>query len=198
MLEKGQGMAKAKAAVVDFSNVKDGGQFNKKQYPPGDYLGKITSVVDAVKKDDKKVAMWLFTIKVKTGTYPYYVTPAAENQAWKVRNLFVAAGVTVPKKRVNVDPNKVVGKEIGVTLEDEEYDGKMQSVVAATFPTSELDGDAGDDDESEPEEEPQETKKKKKGSDPVEASQGDEAEGDKKDKKKKGKKDKVKKSELEA
>ena len=199
MLEKGQGMAKegkAKAAVVDFTNVKEGGNFNKKHYPGGDYKGKVLKVVDAVKKDDKKVKMWLFTIEVKSGKYPYYITPGAENQAWKVRNLFVAAGIAVPKKRVQVDPNKVVGKFIGVTLEDEEYEGKMQSVVASVFPTSELDGDTPDDDEDEPDED---TPKKKKGkkakqADPVEAPQG----SGKKGKHGKKGKDKVKKSELDA
>lgn len=185
---------KAQAAVVDFSNVKEGGNFNKKHYPPGDYLAKVVKVQDVTKKDDKKVKMWLFTIEVKTGRYPYYVTPGAENQAWKVRNLFVAAGINVPKKRVNVDPNKVVGKEIGVTLDDEEYDGKMQSVIAATFPTSELDGDEPDgDEEEEVEDEPKAKKKKAKDSDPVEAPQGS-----KKGKKGGKGKDKVKKSELEA
>src|SRR5688572_5945261 len=188
-------MAKAKAVVVDFSNVKEGGNFNKKHYPGGDYRGTVLSVQDAVKKDDKKVKMWLFTIQVKTGKYPYYVTPGAENQAWKVRNLFVAAGQNVPKKRVNVDPNKVVGKDIGVTLEDEEYDGKMQSVVAATFPTSELDGDAPDDDEEAEEETPKAKKgKKTKGSKSVEAPPP----SGKAKKSAKGKKGKVKKSELEA
>jgi len=137
----------AKAAQLDFTNVKEGGVFNKKRYPEGDYKGVILKVADANKKDDKKVKMWLFTIKVKSGTYPYYCTYTAENQLWKIRNLFVAAGMNVPKKRMSVDPNKVVGKAIGVTLEDDEYDGKEQSVVSATFPLSELEGDA-DDDES--------------------------------------------------
>jgi len=192
MLEKGQGMAKQKSTAtavnIDFSNVKDGGTFNKKHYPSGDYLGKVISVVDTTKKDDKKVKMWLYTIQVKTGTYPYYITPGAENQAWKVRNLFVAAGINIPKKRVQVDPKKVVGKSIGVTLEDEEYDGKMQSVINATFPVSELDGDASSDDDEDSVEEPE--------GDSVEAPQG----SDKKVKKdKKGKnKDKVKSKELEA
>lgn len=175
----------AKAKALDFSNVKDGGTFNKKHQAPGDYPATVVKVADAKSKKDDAL-MWLFTIKVGTGLYPYYCK-LEENQLWKIRNLFTAAGMNVPKKRVNVDPNKVVGKKIGVTLEDEEYEGKMQSNVTATFPTSELedpdlsDGEEDEDtetadsgaDEDQADEPPKKKKSKKnKGGDSVEAPQG--------------------------
>lgn len=181
----------AKAVQLDFTNVKDGGSFNKKHYPPGDYKGRITKVVDTQKKDDSSVKMWLFTIEVKSGKYPYYCTYTAENQLWKIRNLFIAAGVNIPKKRMAIDPNTIVGREIGVTLEDDEYDGKLQSSIASTFPTSELE-DTEDDEESEGEDEELETVEDPQES--VEAPQG----GKKKGKKKKAKKvDDVEDDELE-
>src|SRR5690606_20921825 len=194
MPEKGQGMAKNKAksagaVQLDFTNVKDGGSFNKKHYPPGDYPGRITKVVDTTKKDDKKVKMWLFTIEVKSGTYPYYCTYTAENQLWKIRNLFIAAGINVPKKRMAVDPNKVIGKTIGVTLEDDEYDGKVQSSIGSIFPPSELEDEVDQDAEEEPEEDDSEES--------VEAPQGDKKGKKKKDKKKAKKVDDVDDSELE-
>jgi len=161
-------MAKqATAAPLDFTNVQDGVMFNKKHYAPGDYPAKVIKVQDATKKDDKSVKMWLFTIQVKSGTYPYYCTRTAANQLWKIRNLFVACGINVPKKRVNVDPNKLVGKSLAVTLDDEEYEGKMQSVVATTFPLSELEaegeGEEPDDDEEVEEAPPAKSKKAKSG-----------------------------------
>lgn len=175
-------MAKATAAQIDFTNVKDGGNFNKKHQSPGDYKAKVTKVADAKSKKDG-AKMWLFTIQVGTGTYPFYCKHEA-NQFWKIRNLLVAAGMNVPKKRVNVDPNKVVGKSIAVTLEDEEYEGKMQSNVAATFPISELEESDGDaDDDAEPDDEDEAT-----------ASDDDEEEAPKPKKEKKGKKDKGKKA----
>lgn len=180
---------KATAAALDFTNVKDGGSFNKKHQAPGDYKGKVTKVVDAKsKKDGGK--MWLYTIQVGTGTYPLYCK-LEENQLWKIRNLYIAAGKNIPKKRVNLDPNLVVGRDIGVTLEDEEYEGKMQSNVSTTFPTSELEGDGGvDEDEDDEEEtvdeppaaEPKAKKKKSKEApqgDPVEAPQGGKKKKDK-------------------
>jgi len=136
---------------IDFSNVKDGGgNFTKKRVKEGDYLAKITKVDDAESKEDK-VPMYLFTIVLQNkanASYPYYCK-LAENQLWKLRNLFIAGGKTVPKSKVKVDPNQLVGKLIGVTMEDSEYekDGKTieQSEVAAVFPAAELDG-SGDDD----------------------------------------------------
>lgn len=133
-------MASASEGVLDFTNVKDGGgSFNKKRQAEGDYAAKITAVADAPAKSDG-VMQWMFTIQVGAGTYPYYCKHA-ENQLWKIRNLLVAAGMNVPKKRIKVDPNKLVGKGIAVTLEDDEYDGKAQSNIAATFPLSELNND---------------------------------------------------------
>lgn len=169
--------ATASAGVIDFTNVKDGGNFNTKRQPEGDYRAKITNVTDSPAKDG--VAQWLFTIQVGAGTYPYYCKHQ-ENQFWKVRNLLVAAGMNVPKKKVKVDPNKLVGKTIAVTLEDDEYEGKMKSVVSATFPLSELDDDSvpdepDDDDATEDDEDEAPVAKKKKAA-PVEDDEDDEDE----------------------
>lgn len=170
----------ATAAAIDFTNVKEGGgSFNKKRQPEGDYKAKVTKVVDAPSKKDQTM-QWLFTIQVGSGSYPYYCKHE-ENQYWKIRNLLVAAGLTVPKKKVKVDPNKIVGKFIAVTLEDDEYDGKAQSNVAATFPLSELDDDdvpdetEDDVDEDEDEDDTPPPPKKKKPA-PVEEDDDDEDE----------------------
>jgi hypothetical protein len=137
----------ATPAVFDMTDVKDGGggAFNTKRQPEGDYKARVTAVTDAPSKKDG-VAQWVFTIQVGTGSYPYYCKHQ-ENQYWKIRNLLVAAGMNVPKKKVKVDPNKVVGKQIAVTLEDDEYDGKQKSVISATFPISELSDDDLPDEE---------------------------------------------------
>ena len=105
----------------------------------GDYLAQVTKVEDAKAKSDDTF-QYLFTIKLSKYSqyaYPYYCK-LTENQLWKLRNLLIAAGINVPKKRVKLDPSKVVGKFIGVTMEDDEYEGKMQSNIAAIFPASEL------------------------------------------------------------
>ena len=147
---------RAQARAVDFTNTKDGGgMFNRRRQPAGDYRGKVTKVVDAPSKKDG-ADQYCFTIQVGTGTYPYYCK-LVENQLWKLRNLLMAAGLNVPKKRVKVDPNKIVGREIGVTLDDDDYEndetGKVtkQSQITAVMPASELDPSSVADDEDEDE-----------------------------------------------
>ena len=147
-------MAKATAHALDMTDVKDGGQYNPKHQREGDYKAKIIDVVDALPKKKEgekrdKTPMWVFAIRVGSGTYPYYCK-LQDNQLWKVRNLAIAAGKSVPKKKIKLDPNTLVGKTIAVTLEDDEYEGKLKSVISATFPVSELDID--DDDEYDDEE----------------------------------------------
>lgn len=164
---------KASAKVVDFSNVKERGNFNPQQVEMGDYLAKVVKVEDGESKQNQDF-MYIFTIKLSKFSqysYPYYCK-LTENQLWKLRNLLVAAGLNVPKARMKLEPSKVVGKTIGVTMEDDEYEGKMKSVIAAVFPAAELanygndpepdEDEADDDTEEEPEEEPK-AKNGKKG-----------------------------------
>ena len=206
-------MAKSTAKVVDFSGVKDRGNFNPKQVAEGDYAATIVKVEDTQSKKDDEF-MYVFTIKLdkfSQNSYPYYCK-LTENQLWKLRNIAVAAGLNVPKKRMKFDPNKIMGKKIGVTMADDEHEGKMKSTIDSVFPMSELadgpdmeednstdDGDfdegapqvAGADDDFDPEDEAEsKPKKKKKAKAEAEADEpaADEApkKKKKKDKKKKG------------
>lgn len=151
--------APAAAAVLDFSNVSEGGQtFNKKRVPAGDYLAKITKVESKPTKETKE-PQWLWTIELQSAytdrKFPYYCK-LVENQLWKVRNLFLAAGKAVPKKKMKVDPNVIVGKLIAITLDDDEYDGKAQSNIVAIFPANELDDSTAPDEDEEEETEDEE------------------------------------------
>lgn len=138
---------------IDFSNVKESSGINPKHLEEGDYSAKIVKVEETMKEGDNgKVPMWNFHFQLedmKSAVYPYYCK-LQENQLWKLRNLLVAAGKQVPKKSVSVDPESLVGKVVAITLEDDEYEGKMKSIIAAVFPVEELtatvDPDDDDDD----------------------------------------------------
>lgn len=151
---------KVTAKVVDFTNVKEGGNFNKRRIPAGDYLATVMKCEDSPSKKDE-IFQYLFTIKIKAhsqSSFPYYCK-LQDNQLWRLRNLLIAAGLNVPKKRMKLDPSKVVGKVVGVTVEDDEYEGKLQSNISSIFPASELsegmgamndgDDDVSDDDDVE-------------------------------------------------
>lgn len=144
--------------VIDFSDVPESGgrRFKKVRQPAGDYEGLILSVEDSPTKETKE-PQWLFSIQVGRGVYPYYVKSKDKKQFWKVRQLLKAAGLNVPSKRVKVDPTKVVKKKIAVTLEDDEYDGKDQSVIDSVFPLSELDKVVPDQEDDEEEVEDEDT-----------------------------------------
>lgn len=132
--------------AVDFTNVKEGGAFNPRHREAGDYRLKIVKVDDHTSNKDNDG--WVFTLKVEgdeRATYPYYCN-SDEKNAWKIRKLFIAAGMQVPKKRVMVDPNKLLNKTIGAALDDEEYEGRMKSVIVDTFPAD----DVVEPDEDEP------------------------------------------------
>lgn len=128
---------------LDFRGVKDRTGFRIRHFPEGDYRGKIVDVADHTSDNGEG---WVYTIQVRNAKFPYYVMTYDKNQLWKVRNTFVAAGMKVPKKLLAVDPNKVVGKEVGVTLEDDEYEGRERSVIADLIPISELTGDNDSED----------------------------------------------------
>jgi hypothetical protein len=132
-------MGAASAKNIDFSGVKDRGAFNPKRVEEGDYAAKIVKVEDTPVKESGDF-MYTFTIKlVKFSQFSYpYRCKLAENQLWKLRNIAVAGGLNVPKKRMKFDPNKLVGRTIGVTMEDDEYEGKPKSEISAVFPVSEL------------------------------------------------------------
>lgn len=136
---------KARKRAIDFTDVKDRSVFNPKNVPEGDYLAVITSVTE--NESNSGNDQWVYSIELvnydKGGTYPYYCQ--VDDNLWKIRNLIMATGIEVPKRKIAVDPNKLVDKEIGITMEDDEYEGRMKSVIANVFPADEV--------EEEPEEE---------------------------------------------
>lgn len=150
--------------TVDFSQAQRA-SFMPMHLPEGDYPATIEKCEMAKSKSDN-TDMVVYTIKVKQGLYPYYCK-LVPTQLWKLRELLEAAGMKVPSKAVQVDPARVVGKKITVTLGDDEYNGKMKSVIvsAQAFTQSMLDDEDDDTDDvdefDEPEDEEPEPPAKK-------------------------------------
>jgi hypothetical protein len=158
-----EGMKKAGRTKVDFSDAGDRGPFNPVHQEEGDYLFKIVAVLDSPTKESKE-PQWIFAFQDSeraSAIYPYRCKLDKQN-AWKIRNVFEAVGIKVAQKMLNVDPQKVVGKMIGATLEDNEYNGKVKSQIGDIFSAKDFDGgsedaeDVDDDEVEEDDEEPEE------------------------------------------
>jgi hypothetical protein len=175
------------SVVIDFTNVKDR-DFNIKHLPPGDYPAKITKVIDHQAKSGND--NWLYSFTITTGpgkgaVYPYYAGLDTE-QAWKIRNIYAACGVTIPKKKVRLKREQVLNRTCAVTLDDDEYEGKLKSVIAAVIPLSDIgkgdeDVAEADEDDEEVEETPLPRRRKAKPAAVVEAEEEEEAEDEDED-----------------
>ena len=145
----------AKKDVIDFSGVGDdtGGRY--RHVPPGDYLVKIDKVEKKWKDDDKSNVhyyKWRFVIMEPAkskGSAVSHNTSLSPEALWNLRNLILAAtGKNVAGKRVGFEPSTIIGKQVMVTLDDREYNGKMYNDVADIQPKSAW-GASDDEDEEE-------------------------------------------------
>jgi len=171
--------------VIDFKDVSDGGgRFNKKHQDEGEYIATVIKVEDAPSKKDG-VDQWLYTIQVGSGTYPYYCKLDLKSY-WKIKNLLKAAGLNVPPKKVNVDPNVLVDKKIGISLQDTEWNDKIQSEIGAVLSIAQVKANAAaqgevveeeeEEEEEDEDEAPKPVKKAKAKAAPTPAVDDDELE----------------------
>lgn len=141
---------------VDFTGVKEASGINPKRMAAGDYAATISKVTKEQSKAGNDQLVFLFTLKDhRTAVYPYYVGLDAST-LWKLRNILLAVGAKAPKGKANIDVERLVGRDVGITLEDDEYEGKDKSVIDAVFSVKELDDESApmadepdDDDEDE-------------------------------------------------
>lgn len=142
----------AKKIRLDFSKVEERSGWNTRGIPEGLHKMKVESVQETEAGDG--TAMLVFALvptdsRFKSRRFPFYCK-LQQNQLWKLRDLLVAAGITVPKKATMIDPNGPVGKLIAAEVEDETGQYAGRSSVNATYGLDILDED-GDDNVSDDE-----------------------------------------------
>ena len=122
--------------TFDFSNVSEGSTFSPRRLPEGSYRANIVKVEAKNSNAGNPMLVYTFIpVEHPTAVYPYYIV-LNEKQLWKFRALLLAAGKDVPKRKVTVDPESIVGKQIMIDLEDSEWEGREKSVVAGVFKPS--------------------------------------------------------------
>lgn len=147
---------RVKAQKFDFTNVSsERTGFNPRLVEEGDYAGKIVSLVEQLTKEKPDGGggdpMWVIGVQLvdmASAVYPYYI-PLTDNQLWKVASVSKACGQVVDGRAASIDPNKWVGKLIGVTLitdtpTDPQY--KPKSVIDGIMSHKALLAQSDDDD----------------------------------------------------
>ena len=119
--------------TLDFSNVAEGSTFSPRRLPEGAYLATIAKVESKNSKAGNPMLVYaMIPVEHPTAVYPYYVL-LDEKQLWKFRALLLAAGKEVPKRKVTVDPESIVGRQVMIDLEDSEWEGREKSTIAGVF-----------------------------------------------------------------
>jgi len=152
----------AKKIRLDFSKTEERSGFNTRHIAEGLHKMRIDSCLETEANDG--VSMLVYSLvpadpALKSRKFPYYCK-LQQNQLWKLRDLLVAAGQSVPKRAMNIDPSIVVGKFIAAEVEDDTYQGTVRSQVNGTYGLDILDEDGdssqSEDEDDESEEEPEE------------------------------------------
>jgi hypothetical protein len=137
------------------------GRKGRKQghYKEGDYLVKIKAATygkSGQKQTKQIVVQHIFTGEKYKGKPIYDRHNLLPQSLWTLRNLLEAVGMKIPKGRFNLDLKKLIGKELAITVSDDEYDGKISSRVTDWFPASEFEADVMEDEDEEVEEDEEE------------------------------------------
>lgn len=170
-----------KPYVVDFGKIKDRGPFNPTHIDEGDYIATCTHFQDGESKAGNP--MWSFGFKIpgKAGTFPYHIVIDG-TQDWKIKNMIIACGMALPKSRAKVAPERFLKRKFGVTMVDDEYEGRLKSVINDMIPQADVttngagkkrrpvdddddedleEDDVEEDDEDEEDEEPEPPRRKR-------------------------------------
>jgi Protein of unknown function (DUF669) len=144
---------------LDLSEVE--GRTGRKQghYKEGDYLVKIKKAEygkSGQKQTKQIVVQHIFTDGKYKGKPIYDRHNLLPQSLWTLRNLLEAVEMKIPKGRFNLDLKKLVGRELAITVSDDEYEGKVSSRVTDWFPASEFEADVMEDEEEEFDEEEEE------------------------------------------
>ncbi|QDF15999.1 hypothetical protein H3N89_gp34 [Microbacterium phage MonChoix] len=147
----------AKKIRLDFSKVEERSGWNTKHIPEGLHEMKIVAVDDKEANDGTDMLTYALVPtdpRYKTRRFPWYCKQQP-NQLFKIRDLFVAAGIPVPKKAQMIDPDRPIGKLVAVEITDAtgQYEGRSE--INGIYELSILDdgGSAPTDDDEDDEEE---------------------------------------------
>jgi hypothetical protein len=136
-----------KKIKLDFSKVEERSGWNTRQMPEGIHKMKVVSVEQTEAQDGTDMLVYGFVPadeRYKSRRFPYYCK-LQQNQLFKLRDLLVASGQTVPKRAANIDIEAPVGHFIAVEVNDAtgQYEGRSE--INGTYGLDILDDDSSAD-----------------------------------------------------
>jgi hypothetical protein len=146
------------STVVTLDFTKDDSDGGRRKFPEGDYRFKVKGIKMGTSEQKgtpycQLTLVFLDKFEGESIRDRVYITDAA---LWRIRSVFKAAGTEIPKKKMKIDFKSLIGKTLGATLEDNEYEdnnGKSKKVsrVADYIDPEEIDEDEDDEDEDDEE-----------------------------------------------
>lgn len=138
---------------VDFTGVE--GRKGSRRIKEGDYLFKVTDYEVGKKKEEEKTKRWvIFKFDILKGPSKGAFSDLfglAKNQLWRYRLFLEAAGIEISSGVNDVRLDKLIGKKVAGTVEDDTYNGKTKSQVSDYFSASDYEELAAEEDEDEDE-----------------------------------------------
>ncbi len=127
-------MARKSAIVVDFSDVSESA--GPVRVTPGDYIAMVKKVEMKTSKKNKPYLLWTLVgisgaLKKKT---LFHNTSLQSHALFSLRNTLLACKVDVPASKMQIDLRSLRGRKLGITVDDDEYQGRIKSVVVETWP----------------------------------------------------------------
>ena len=126
--------------TVDFSKTED---TPFESVAPGRYIAKVEEITkeDGVKAPYLKWKLKIVSAGGSKGLFINHITTLSPNALFGLRDTLEALGVKVPKAAVAIDPDKFVGKELGIEVfmkKDDKDDTKEYANIKKVFNKADL------------------------------------------------------------
>lgn len=115
----------------DYTNTEDGNTQNP-VIPAGTYKVEVIDVEEMINQNSGN-EFWIIKLKVIEGEYigsridDFNIFSPSLDSANKA--MFLSFGFPVDKQIINIEPAELIGKKMMVTINQEEYKGKLQNKV---------------------------------------------------------------------
>lgn len=145
--------SKKKTITVDFTGVESGFP----RVPDGDYLLEVTKITEEESEESgNSYLSWTYQIVggKHDGKKVGDILSLSPKALFRLKDLLTAMGAEIPDGEFNLAVEDYIGVQVGATIGQEEYNGKIRSRPAAYFDSADFEeSEEGEEEEAEEDEE---------------------------------------------